>query len=194
LSQAARNNPENSEAYINLGAALASVGRIDESIQTLIHIIEIDPANPFAFNNLGIVLKDAGRYQESIQAFSEAIKIYPDYAGAYYNLGLTFFLSGQNTEAIKSFMRAIHLNPEYDNAYISLANALNKGKRYRESADLLSANIKHFSDRVEAHLYLGVAAHCLSDYSTSKRELSILQTLDTTLAKRLENTMREPCN
>ena len=70
----------------NLGAVLASRGRIDEAIAHYRKALKINPNYAEAHYNLGVALVDRGRTEEAIAQYQKALQLKPDYAMALNHL------------------------------------------------------------------------------------------------------------
>ena len=75
-----RSQPDNAEAYINLGILFGNLGRDEEAIACFGKVIAIAPDNADAHNNLGILLGKKGRYEEAIAATERALRVRPAHA------------------------------------------------------------------------------------------------------------------
>lgn len=71
--------------FLNLGAALKLMGRIDEAIEAFSGAAAMDPNFAQAHNNLGSALKDRGEMEGAIACFNRALSIRPDYVSADSN-------------------------------------------------------------------------------------------------------------
>ena len=84
-------NPNNAEAYNNLGNVHKDQGKLEEAIIAYTKAISVKPAYADAYNNLGNALKYQGKFSEAIDAYNKTLSIKPDYAEAITNLaGLLF--------------------------------------------------------------------------------------------------------
>jgi len=127
--QVIRINPQDANAYYNLGVVLYHQGKLEEAITNFRQAIQLDPKYANAYNNLGAALSDQGKLDEAIANYRQAIQLDPKYALAYTNLGNALSDQGKLDEAIASYRQAIQLNPKYAMAYNNLGNALrNQGK------------------------------------------------------------------
>jgi tetratricopeptide (TPR) repeat protein len=148
-------NPMSVPAHANLGAALLSSGRLEESINELRKAIAINPSYTKPYYNLGIALLKLERYQEAIDNLSSAIRSDPKSYESYIALGSVFQKIGKHSEAIEEFKIGLTLN-ENSNLHHAL------GISYRETGEYGEA-IKEFRRAIainpnfgEAHNDLGV--------------------------------------
>ncbi len=123
-------NPQNLEAYNNLGMLYSSQKIYDEAIKCHEKALKINPEIPEVHNNLGTVYFDVGETQKAIKHHEQAVKLRPGYAEAFYNLGndykgnekykLALKEPGNLEKALTCYLKAIELNPFLVNAYVNL--------------------------------------------------------------------------
>ncbi len=116
--------PKNSLAHANLGAELASQGKLQEAIFHYTEALRIQPNNANAHVNLGLALAQQGRFQDALAHFSETLRTNPRDADAHYNLGLILARQGRYQEAIVHFSEALQVNPTDPDVNYNLALAL----------------------------------------------------------------------
>jgi tetratricopeptide (TPR) repeat protein len=69
--------PGDFSSNLNLGSALAKLGRIDESLPHLEAAVRIDPQSVDALYTLGTLLLRAGRIDESVTRLREGVRLDP---------------------------------------------------------------------------------------------------------------------
>ncbi|RLE84045.1 MAG: hypothetical protein DRJ41_03815 [Thermoprotei archaeon] len=109
-------NPDQKEAYNNLGRLLTDLGRPDEALKYLNKALELDPNYVFALINRGIALTRLGRYAKAINDLDKALSLNPDNEKIWYNRALIYYIIGQCDEAHKSVLKALDINPNYEAA------------------------------------------------------------------------------
>jgi tetratricopeptide (TPR) repeat protein len=70
-------------AHTNLGAALASQGKLPEAIAHYSEALRIDPNHVLAHYNLGITLAREGKNQDAIRHLEMALKLNPRFDQAH---------------------------------------------------------------------------------------------------------------
>src|SRR5215472_2749680 len=100
LGMAVQCAPEDAAAHLNLGNALARLGRLDEAFASYRRALDIDPAFAEAHNSLGELLLERGRAEEALISCQQALRIRPDLAQAHRNLGKVLVRLGQFDEAV----------------------------------------------------------------------------------------------
>jgi tetratricopeptide (TPR) repeat protein len=110
--------------YLNLGVALMSVDKINESIDNFSKAIQIKPDFAEAHNNMGIAMERHGNLAEAVSHYCEALRIKPDYAETHNNMGIALEKQGNFSEAIRHYFEALQINPKYASAHNNLGNAM----------------------------------------------------------------------
>lgn len=111
------------EAYYNLGNALAQQGNFEQAIECWQQSIELETNLVDAYKNQGRVWQKLENFPDAIANYLKALELQPDYYTAY-NLGLCFSQIGKFDDAIACFQTAIEINPDYTPAYSDLGNLL----------------------------------------------------------------------
>jgi len=117
--------PEDADALINLGCALAEKNELATAARLFHRALKIRPNSPEARTNLGLVFAKQGDIKKGIEYFQQALKIKSDYLEAHVNLGFFLGKQGKVEEAISSLQRALEINP--DN--VIAQRALNRAKK-----------------------------------------------------------------
>ncbi|OHB77463.1 MAG: hypothetical protein A2W31_09430 [Planctomycetes bacterium RBG_16_64_10] len=131
--QAIDQKPDCTAAHLQLGLALAALGRADEAIDHLTRAIELQPDAAAAHTQLGLLLTQQGRLAQAKDHFAEAARIEPESDAAHNNLGLALVHLGRPEEAIASFRRAVDLNPENSSARLNYGIALQAQGKWTEA-------------------------------------------------------------
>jgi tetratricopeptide (TPR) repeat protein len=76
-------DPNNKDAYNNLGAALREQGDLNEAVASIQRALEIDQNYKEGYLNLGLALRARGDLEEAITHIQHALKIDPGYAEAH---------------------------------------------------------------------------------------------------------------
>jgi Flp pilus assembly protein TadD len=123
--RAIEQNPDNANAWSNIGYCLHNLARYEEAEQAYHKAIALAPDNAYSWNNLGILLKDQARYEEAEHAYRQAIELDPKYSSPWNNLGNLL----QNhliryEEAEQAYRQAIILTPKNPNLWYGLGNLL----------------------------------------------------------------------
>jgi Tfp pilus assembly protein PilF len=141
-----KKSPHHLRGYANLGARLIRVGRIDEAIPYLQHVLAKDPRHLGARNNLARSLIHQGHLQAAIEHAEIAIAQDPTAAEAYEILGAALALKHQSDGAIQALRKAISLDPQLAIAHVNLGTLL-------EQKGEIDAAIHHFEAAIRLDPY-----------------------------------------
>ena len=92
-------DPQDAEAYYNLGIVMQELGRLDEAEAIYKKAITLKPDHK-AYNNLGIVMQELGRLDEAEAIYKKAITLKPDFLQAIKNKWLLLFSQKRFEEAL----------------------------------------------------------------------------------------------
>ena len=154
-----QDNPNNADAYYNLGRALSNQGKLEEAIAAYRQALKIYPNYAPAYNNLGVALRDQGKLEEAIAAYRQALKIHPNNAIAYNNLGVALRDQGKLEEAIAAYRQALKIHPNDAIAYNNLGNALRNQGKLEEAIVAYRQVIKINPNYVSPYVDLGLALY-----------------------------------
>ncbi|GEO81539.1 tetratricopeptide repeat protein [Pararhodospirillum oryzae] len=97
---------------VNLGHALLSLGRLDESREACALVIRLAPRESIGPLNLGAVLSRLGRPAEALAAFRHALALAPALRDAWYNSAVCLQEQERFQESLAPLRRALVLEPE----------------------------------------------------------------------------------
>jgi tetratricopeptide (TPR) repeat protein len=80
--EAIQTNPNDFDAYFDLGGCYSALGRNEESMEANKQAVRIRPDYAFAHIALGLDYYNLGRYQEAIETYNQAITLDPFVANA----------------------------------------------------------------------------------------------------------------
>jgi len=135
--------PDNAQAYVNYGLALAERGRLDDACDCFRTSIRLMPRWERAYNDLGNVLFRQGRVDEAVAEYEQALKVKPNYASALNNLGNVSLQRHKVDEAAAFYRRALDIKPDH-------ADALNNLGIICASRGQLDEAVAHFQMAVQA--------------------------------------------
>jgi len=107
-----RKNPEDAEALLKIGRALASLGRMGEAVPHLQELARLDPTNDLPHSDLGSIYLRQGRASRAYQEFRTVVRLNPEDGEAYRNLGIICAQTHRVDEARKHFANALRIDPE----------------------------------------------------------------------------------
>lgn len=111
-----KENPSDPRSYWNLGCALFSAGKWEESVEPLEKFIELSGSAEEKYLThirLGFVNDAIGDKKEAVRQIQFAIGIRPEYPDAYHALGDMYFRMENYPEAIRYFIQGMSKKPPY---------------------------------------------------------------------------------
>lgn len=150
-------------AYNNLGDALRSAGRSDESIRNFKTAVEIQPAFADAQDNLGEALLSEGRIDEAILHLTTAVRLDPESPEARVNLGTALGDNGKIADAEEQYRAALQLDPDSAQARRGLGNTLARNGRFAEAIAQYKEALRVTPNDADTHYDLGLAAAQMGD-------------------------------
>ncbi len=116
-------DPNNPEAYYNLGIMFSNQKKFEEAIGALNKAIELNPGFDFAYLNLGNIYYQMKNYKEAIPVFQKLVEIVPDNSQGWLFLGICNMQLKRWSPAVEPLLKAIELEPQNGNALYNLAIA-----------------------------------------------------------------------
>jgi tetratricopeptide (TPR) repeat protein len=111
FAQAIRQNPDVSDYFSNLAAALEHRGRRDEAIRSLDRALVLKPGRADVWYRMGLLLEGRDRKDEASQSFDAALKADPRHLEAANAAGLAHFNAGRWERALSGFAASLAIDP-----------------------------------------------------------------------------------
>jgi len=157
LRELIRSNPDNAQAHMQLGAALATLVDNDDYDKAIVEeqqALKLDPKSFGARKILGHIYANLNKSQESIKILKEACELKPTSSGAQRDLGIAYMAAGNIDEAIKSFKKAIDLKPKNAEAHLKLSVLLSGKGNFRDAIAEASEAVQLAGANPDTHLAL----------------------------------------
>ena len=151
-----RQTPDDAEVLQLAGAALAQLGRQQESVLLLARALEIKPDRVSVMLNLARALHALGRDQEALECCDRALALEPSSAAAYRARGAALMALKQREQALASFAQAVRLAPQDAAAHADLGIALEAAGRAQDAIACFEHAVTLDADLVSAHGNLGI--------------------------------------
>ncbi|UCF83482.1 MAG: tetratricopeptide repeat protein [Desulfobacteraceae bacterium] len=105
-------NPENVEAWVQLGNNYFDTNKFVKAIKAYRQSLELNPNNADVWTDLGVMYRRNGQPAEAIKAFNEAMKIDPFHEISRLNKGIVFLHDLNDREgAIRAWEELVRINP-----------------------------------------------------------------------------------
>lgn len=114
--------PDNSQAWSNLGVLYAAQGRFEEAINCFEQSLDLVPDNDEVWNNHGTALFSLEKHEEALKSFNHALNLNPDNAQAWAGKGSAHNFLGEYKKAIESLetfikLASTDLSPQVEEAW-----------------------------------------------------------------------------
>jgi Flp pilus assembly protein TadD len=113
--------PDDIDAQLGMGNALAVSGRPDEAIVHYTRVLRLKPGNAEANRKIGTTLALEGKADEAIPHLQAALRSDPSDASAHFQLGSLLGQRGQTQEAISHYEESLKLRPDAPEVLNNLA-------------------------------------------------------------------------
>ena len=100
-------------AWMNRGYALGQLGRNEDSYQSYLRALELDPTDTHIHGNLGTALMRLGRFEEGLRHHQEQTEIDPNGALSWDTLANGYLNCNRLPEALDASRRAAEAAPEH---------------------------------------------------------------------------------
>jgi tetratricopeptide (TPR) repeat protein len=150
-------NPECWMAHLNLGAALAQRGQMDDAIAHCRQALTIKPELPEARHNLAKALAGRGQADEAIASYQQALKIRPDCGEDRRGLGDLLAARGNLDEAAGQYFALLRLNPRDVPGRTQLASVLSRQGKWQAAETHLRIALRQEPSTVGAYSALAMA-------------------------------------
>jgi len=129
--KALQQEPNNIQAHLLRGNALAGLSSFDDALKSIEEAIRLDPGQGTTFTQLGLVEFARGRRTEAETAFTRAVELAPRSVEAHLALGNFYWSLGKAPETEKAFRAALAIdsnNPIANRALAAFLVATGKNR------------------------------------------------------------------
>jgi Flp pilus assembly protein TadD/peroxiredoxin len=165
-------NPEDADAYYNLGTLYLRRNSPEEAKHNLEQALKLRPNYPEAWNNLGMMAAQQGKNEEAIRSFQQSLELRPSYGTALLNLGNLYRRQGDFAQAETFLKRAHNSAPADPEANYSLGMLYARKNETGLAEQYLRAALKQRPDYSDALNNLGVLLIQQQRYAEAEADLN----------------------
>ena len=112
LEQEVVANPENVEAWTQLGHVYYDTNNVSKAINAYEKSLELRPNDPNVLTDLGVMYRRSGQPEKALAAFDKAMGIAPNHEQSRFNKGVVLRYDLNDREgAIKAWEELLKINP-----------------------------------------------------------------------------------
>jgi cytochrome c-type biogenesis protein CcmH/NrfG len=105
-------NPQNVQAWIQLGDSYFDANQYEKSIRAYRRALELDPKNANVWTDMGVMYRRNGQPQEAIKAFDQAAKVDPKHEVSRLNKGVVLLHDLKDPQgALQAWEELLAINP-----------------------------------------------------------------------------------
>lgn len=112
LQFAVQQNPNNVEAWTQLGHAYFDSNQPVKAIEAYTKSLAIIPGNPPVLTDLGVMYRNNGQPEKAIESFDQALQASPGFEQALFNKGVVLYNDlGDMENALQAWRELLIVNP-----------------------------------------------------------------------------------
>jgi cytochrome c-type biogenesis protein CcmH/NrfG len=106
------NNPQNTQAWIQLGHVYFDTEKFDKAINAYEKALKLNPSNADVLTDLGIMYRRIGQFRKAIEKFDKAVAVDPNHQNARLNKGIVLMHDLSDSDgAIRAWEDLLEINP-----------------------------------------------------------------------------------
>lgn len=160
LTEVLRLDPENVNAWFNIGTARMDLGMYLEAVEAYRRVIELDSTRVHALTELTGALTGAGRNEEALHTGELAVRLNPTDGMAFNNYGMALMETGRFSEAAATFNTALRRAPDNPSVLYNCGRIALMSGNPREALSLFERAVslapEHLGARLERARTLGM--------------------------------------
>ncbi|WP_462268804.1 tetratricopeptide repeat protein [Desulfobacter sp.] len=128
-----KEDPDNPQAWIELGNVFFDLDRFGAAIKAYEKSLSIQPDNPHVLTDLGVMYRRNNEFEKALEAFSRAVAVQPGFESAWFNKGIVYMHDLNDiSKAIEAWEQLLKVNP---------TAKTNGGKRVSELVETLKSQV-----------------------------------------------------
>ena len=182
FAQAIRQNPNVSDYFSNLAAALEHRGRLDEAIRSLDRALVLKPDRADVWYRMGLLLEAQNRKEDASLSFDAALKADPRHLQAANAAALAHFNARRYERALGGFAASLAIDPAQAGALHLLGICQLRLKRFEEAHENCARALALTPDDPEVTGNLGLIQHKRGLYAEAIAQFDAALALNPRLA------------
>lgn len=150
-------DPEDANAYKNLGYAYVKTNQDEKAIEAYSQAVKYDSSDTKTMLTLGLEYQRTKKYDKAIELFKRILKLEPNNADAIANLALTYDMMGQPDKALEAYNRALAKNPDNTDLYFNRGLLHYKNNEFKLATEDFKKVLEKNPKDYEALFYVGSA-------------------------------------
>lgn len=118
LARVCEREPENGEAWFNLGFVRDQAHRWQPAIDAFRHAVDLVPNQDRAWYGMGMAQAHLGRHEEAARALEEAARLQPMNGHAWYALGMAYHKLRQPDQVRRAAEQLAQFDPQRAKVFI----------------------------------------------------------------------------
>jgi len=170
FKKAIMENPENVDAYYNLGAVEINQGNPTLALKTYHKALALAPSDYEVIYNIGTVYLSLGKIDKAIEYFEKAKSINPFYTNTLNNLGVAYQQVGRLEDSIETLTESLEIR-ELPSTYNNIGVAQSKKglpseaiKYFHKAISLQNDDANAFNNLGNSHQQLGSLKEAIKNY------------------------------
>lgn len=107
-----KENPDNPQAWVELGNAFFDLDRFGDAINAYEKALSIQPDNPHVLTDLGVMYQRNNEPEKALEVFNKAIAVQPDFETPWFNKGIVYMHDLNDIpKAIEAWEQLVKVNP-----------------------------------------------------------------------------------
>jgi cytochrome c-type biogenesis protein CcmH/NrfG len=113
LEQATKTNPDNVQAWTQLGHLNSDLDRYAEAIEAYQKSLALDPSRPDVWTDMGVMYRRSAKPKKAIECFDHALSLNGRHQTALYNKGVVLMHDLNDLDgAIAAWKALVKINPD----------------------------------------------------------------------------------
>lgn len=148
--------PENYEAWNNLGNARHAAGDLEGALAALKEAVRLCPASARVHLNVAQVLMTSGRYDDALALFAEAVRLDPKDPTAAFEMGKALQRIGRSKEALVPLADAARISRADPEIFVEIGRAFVSLSNLRQAEQSFKVALQVRANCASAYLNLSI--------------------------------------